>query len=79
MKDTKLMGYDVPEGSIVVTSLYGSHTDQQKWDNPELFAPERFLDENGKLALKKDFSVPFGAGKIPEYFLCLFLESNDYL
>ena len=37
--------------------------DETVWDNPEEFKPERFLDENGKLSLKKDPSMPFGAGK----------------
>lgn len=27
------------------------------------FKPERFLDDNGKMNLKSDVSLPFGAGK----------------
>lgn len=32
------------------------------WKDPDQFIPERLLDENGKLCLKKDRSLPFGAG-----------------
>lgn len=38
-------------------------SDEKIWTNPEKFEPERFLDENGKLAVNKDHSLPFGAGK----------------
>ncbi len=33
------------------------------WGDPENFRPERFLDDNGKLCLKKDLSLPFSGGK----------------
>lgn len=63
LADTKIMGYTVPFGTIVVPSLYAIHNDTSAWDEPSKFKPERFLDMNGKLCLKKDISLPFGAGK----------------
>jgi cytochrome P450 len=39
------------------------HMDKETWGDPENFRPERFLDDDGKLCLKKDLSLPFGAGK----------------
>lgn len=48
---------------IVFSSLYACHKDPKVWTEPESFKPERFLDENGKFSVKKDFSIPFGAGK----------------
>lgn len=36
--------------------------DKDLWGDPEVFRPERFLDESGQLK-KKDWSLPFGAGK----------------
>lgn len=56
----------------MLTSLYGSHKDPNVWEDPEVFMPERFLDENGKLCLKKDRSLPFGAGKA----IILFIYSS---
>lgn len=37
--------------------------DETAWKAPELFQPERFLDENGKFSPKLDKSLPFSAGK----------------
>ncbi|XP_005183115.1 probable cytochrome P450 304a1 [Musca domestica] len=61
--DTELMGYIVPKDTFVMTSLYALHKDERVWGDPENFRPERFLDDSGKLCLKKDASLPFGAGK----------------
>ncbi|XP_055697775.1 probable cytochrome P450 304a1 [Phlebotomus papatasi] len=61
--DTKLLGYDVPEGAFVVPGLYAFHMDPKLWGDPEVFRPERFIGEDGKLSLKLDKSLPFGAGK----------------
>lgn len=44
-------------------SLHGSHFDEKTWKEPELFQPERFLDEMGTFSPKLDKSIPFGAGK----------------
>lgn len=41
---------------------YSSHKDDS-WDRPEIFLPDRFLDENGKFSPSLDKSFPFGAGK----------------
>lgn len=37
--------------------------DETVWKEPELFQPERFLDENGKFSPKLDKSLPFSTGK----------------
>lgn len=46
---------------MVLTGLYSYHNDPDVWGDPNIYRPERFLDENGAL-LKKDFTLPFGAG-----------------
>jgi len=47
----------------VIPSLFAFHSDSRVWSDPENFRPERFLDSQGKLSLKLDVSLPFGAGK----------------
>lgn len=62
LESTKYMGYDVPKGTFMVPGLYAFHNDKDLWGDPQTFRPERFLVD-GKLSLKKDISLPFGAGK----------------
>ncbi|XP_017868735.1 PREDICTED: probable cytochrome P450 304a1 [Drosophila arizonae] len=63
LEDIELMGYRIPKDTLVIPSLYAMHMDKRIWGDPENFRPERFLDDQGKLCLKKDMSLPFGAGK----------------
>lgn len=63
MVDTTLKGYPIPEGTVLFPTLAAFHDDEEIWGDPRNFRPERFLDENGHMSLKKDFSLPFGAGK----------------
>lgn len=51
------------QDTIVLTSLKSVNNDEAIWGDPKNFRPERFLDDNGKLCLKKDVSLPFAAGK----------------
>lgn len=53
--------YNVLQNTMVLTGLYSYHNDPDVWGDPHAYRPERFLDGNGEL-LKKDFSLPFGAG-----------------
>lgn len=47
----------------MIASIHGAHSDEQAWSEPELFKPERFIDESGHFSPKLDKSLPFGAGK----------------
>ncbi|XP_078510815.1 cytochrome P450 2F3-like [Lissotriton helveticus] len=62
LHDIKFKGYIIPKGTQVITFLHSSLTDKRYWDDPKLFNPYRFLDENGKIK-KNDAHIPFGAGK----------------
>lgn len=46
----------------MVTGLQSASLDDSKFVDPLIFNPNRFLDENGKLCLHRDVSMPFGAG-----------------
>jgi len=50
------------QDTAMVVNLWSFHSDPNFWGDPEVFRPERFLDERGHL-LKKDYSLPFGAGQ----------------
>ena len=50
------------QDTAVFVNLWSFHNDPNFWGDPEVFRPERFLDERGHL-LKKDYSLPFGAGQ----------------
>lgn len=63
MKDTTLGGFEIPKDTIVFAGLHAMHHNKELWGDPENFRPERFLNASGKLDLKKDFSLPFGAGR----------------
>jgi cytochrome P450 len=43
-------------------SLYSVHHNPLKWNDPEVFRPERFMDTNGKLKTIEDMYF-FGFGK----------------
>lgn len=51
------------QGAIVAAITYSCHKNEDVWDRPEAFIPDRFLDESGKFAPRLDKSIPFGAGK----------------
>ncbi|KAL0105457.1 hypothetical protein PUN28_016846 [Cardiocondyla obscurior] len=59
-KDTTLGGYEIPANTPIFTNLAAVHHDPDIWGDPEVFRPERFLKEDGKLA--KDITMPFGFG-----------------
>lgn len=61
--DTEFMGFDIPKGTFIITKLDAAANDLNEWEHPEEFKPERFLDSSGALCLRKDQSLPFGAGK----------------
>ncbi|XP_006168779.1 cytochrome P450 1A4 [Tupaia chinensis] len=47
--DTTLNGYFIPRKTCTFINMYQVNHDETIWDNPSLFRPERFLNENGEL------------------------------
>ncbi|XP_055958529.1 steroid 17-alpha-hydroxylase/17,20 lyase isoform X1 [Patella vulgata] len=61
--DTTIAGYDVPEGTTVFINQWAIMNDPDNWQDVDKFKPERFLDEDGKMAPKPENWLPFGAGR----------------
>lgn len=61
-EDTTLNGYFIPKGSMIIINLYSLFLDKEHWSDPEVFRPERFMDDNGNY-IKDNWMIPFGAGK----------------
>lgn len=47
----------------MLISIWSLHMDRKHWGDPEVFRPDRFLNEHGGI-LQDDWFVPFGFGKI---------------
>ncbi|XP_019871649.1 methyl farnesoate epoxidase-like [Aethina tumida] len=62
IRDTFLLGYKIPEDTIVLTSLYSLHMDPHFWKDPLAFRPERFLNQ-GQIVADEKYFAPFGYGK----------------
>jgi len=45
-----------------MVNLYSIHLDGTYWKDPEVFIPERHLNDQGKV-VKSDHFLPFGVGK----------------
>ena len=59
-------GYRIPKGTMVLINLWAIGHDPNVWkDDPDIFMPERFLDDCSSMDVKgKHFEVlPFGSGR----------------
>lgn len=61
--DMRIEDYNIPKGTLINGCASVIHSDSRYWDQPEEFRPERFLDESGNLAPKREGFLPFGVGK----------------
>uniref|UniRef100_A0A182PZ34 Uncharacterized protein n=1 Tax=Anopheles epiroticus TaxID=199890 RepID=A0A182PZ34_9DIPT len=60
--DCTLGGYRVPKNTTVLMGLRDVHMDREHWGDPEVFRPERFLNENRDI-VNTERLMPFGQGK----------------
>ncbi len=62
-QDMNLGGYDVPQDTRVMYSIYLSHRDERYWDNPDAFCPHRFDHTQHEQGERPSLTyVPFGGG-----------------
>ncbi|KAJ0061253.1 hypothetical protein NL108_013924 [Boleophthalmus pectinirostris] len=60
-RDTELMGYSIPKGTIVIPNLSSALSEEGQWTFPHEFNPENFLNHKGEFD-KPDAFLPFSAG-----------------
>uniref|UniRef100_A0A8W7PWE0 Cytochrome P450 n=1 Tax=Anopheles coluzzii TaxID=1518534 RepID=A0A8W7PWE0_ANOCL len=60
--DCTLGGYRVPKDTTVLMGLRNVHMDPDHWGDPEVFRPERFLNEQRQI-VNTERLLPFGQGK----------------
>ncbi|KAM7366692.1 hypothetical protein PAMP_016107 [Pampus punctatissimus] len=61
MTDSSIGGHSVSRGTRVLVNMWSIHHDPQHWDKPDLFSPDRYLDNQGQRVTPSCF-LPFGAG-----------------
>ncbi|KAK7910123.1 hypothetical protein WMY93_014807 [Mugilogobius chulae] len=61
MTQSSLGGHPVQPGTRVLVNMWAIHHQPKDWDQPDLFKPERFLDDRGERYSPSGF-LPFGAG-----------------
>jgi cytochrome P450 len=59
--DDEICGVPIPAGSDIQVSPWIVHRHRMVWEEPELFAPDRFLDGRRR-ALPRGAFIPFGLG-----------------
>ncbi|XP_054476278.1 cytochrome P450 2D15-like [Anoplopoma fimbria] len=60
-KDTELMGYSIPRGTVIIPNLSSVLSEEGQWKSPREFNPENFLNERGEF-VKPEAFMPFSAG-----------------
>ncbi|WP_068276839.1 cytochrome P450 [Aldersonia kunmingensis] len=62
VKDTDILGYYIPKGTLVGVAPWVNHLLPEYWSNPEVFDPDRFAEPRREDKSHKYAWMPFGAG-----------------
>ncbi|XP_069125752.1 cytochrome P450 2B4-like [Argopecten irradians] len=60
-RDAVVGGFRIPKGAIVMAGLQATHEDQNCWNDPLVFRPDRFIGSDGKIKKLEGF-MPFSVG-----------------
>ncbi|KAF7987189.1 hypothetical protein HCN44_010857 [Aphidius gifuensis] len=61
LKDTWIMGHRIPKDTMIVAN-FNRVLMNDSWGDPEVFRPERFIDEKGNISVPDQY-MPFSIGK----------------
>ena len=62
-RDVTFRGHVIPKGSQVVPNVESVVNDAKLWKDPDVFRPERFISETGKL-IRPEKLLTFGIGML---------------
>ncbi|KAM9471238.1 LOW QUALITY PROTEIN: cytochrome P450 2D10-like [Clarias gariepinus] len=60
-RDTELMGYSIPKGTIIIPNLSSVLSEEDQWKFPNEFNPSNFLNGKGQFEKPEAF-IPFSVG-----------------
>ena len=62
--DTKLGSYFIKKDTTILSLVNPKRCDKETWGDPEVFIPERFLDEKERFVSRPNaLYIPFSAGR----------------
>ncbi|PKA57665.1 Cytochrome P450 71A1 [Apostasia shenzhenica] len=61
--DCRIRGYDIPKGTRIFINAWAFGRDPARWEAPDEFRPERFLDSSADYTGNDLHFIPFGAGR----------------
>ncbi|XP_072042966.1 cytochrome P450 2J5-like [Amphiura filiformis] len=61
-KSVSVCGVTIPVDAIVMANIWAVHRDPELYSDPEVFNPERFLNEKGEVYQPEEF-IPFSTGR----------------
>lgn len=62
-EDCRVAGYDIPEGTRILVSVWTIGRDPNLWENPDEFCPERFIGKDIDVKGQDFELLPFGSGR----------------
>ncbi|XP_051176228.1 uncharacterized protein LOC127291258 [Leptopilina boulardi] len=62
LKDSTLFGYEIKKNYTLIANLVSLHMDKEHWGDPEIFRPERFINDKGEF-VEDSWLMPFGTGR----------------
>ena len=63
LQSVEVGGYTFKKGMLFVGNFLSTHFDEEYWDEPNQFRPERFLNDFGKILTDTPNFFPFSLGK----------------